>query len=353
MLSLPGLSVRLTLGARPGRDNPIPGRHAHRKSAISEVRRNPRRRLLSFRRYSADIPASERAEWQIRGRLDVTMEVTPLDASFGATVRGLELAELDDETFRELYEIWLQYALLIFPGQHLDNAQQTAFAKRFGDLEFDLIELSNVKQDGSLRVGDDDMVKILKGNMGWHHDSTYMPVQAKGAVFSAHTVPSAGGETAWADMTAAYEALDEAARGRIAGLSAYHSLVHSQLKAGYKSKEKDSEYFGYGLDQNDPPLRPLGKIHAETGRPTLTVGRHAYGITGMEEADSEALLDELVDFACWPPRVYSHRWTAGDVVAWDNRCLLHRACPWDMRDARVMYHSRIAGHPENEFAAPA
>lgn len=281
------------------------------------------------------------------------LEVTPLDASFGATVRDVDLAELDDKGFQELYDVWLHYALLVFPGQHLDNAQQTGFAKRFGDLEFDLVELSNVKEDGSLRVSDDDdMVKILKGNMGWHHDSTYMPVQAKGAVFSAHVVPPTGGETAWADMTAAYEALDEATRERIAGLSAYHSLVHSQLKAGYKQKEKDSEYFGYGMDENDPPLRPLVKIHPETGRPTLTIGRHAYGIPGMEEAKSEALLDQLVDFACQPPRVYQHQWTPGDVVLWDNRCLLHQACPWDMAEARVMYHSRIAGHPENEFAAP-
>ena len=127
------------------------------------------------------------------------IEVTPLDASFGATVRGVELTKLADENFRELYEVWLQYALLIFPGQHLDNAQQIRFAKRFGDLEFEIIELSNVKKDGSLRVSDDDdMVKILKGNMGWHHDSTYMPVQAKGAVFTAHVVPSTGGETGWA-----------------------------------------------------------------------------------------------------------------------------------------------------------
>lgn len=283
----------------------------------------------------------------------MTMEVTPLDASFGATVRGVALAKLDDEGFRALYDVWLHHALLIFPGQHLDNAQQTRFAKRFGDLEFDLVELSNVKKDGSLRVGDDDdMVKILKANMGWHHDSTYMPVQAKGAVFTAHVVPSTGGETAWADMTAAYEALEEETRQRVAGLSAYHSLVHSQRKAGYKQKKKDSEYFGYGMDQDDPPLRPLVKIHAETGRPTLTIGRHAHAIPGMEEAESEALLDQLVDFACQPPRVYQHRWTPGDLVVWDNRCLMHQACPWDMAEARVMYHSRIAGHPESEFAAP-
>ena len=197
----------------------------------------------------------------------MAIEVTPLPASFGATVRGLALASLDDDDFPRLHDHWLEYALLVFPGQHLDTAQQVAFARRFGDLEFDLAELSNVKPDGSLRDGDgdDDMVKILLGNMGWHHDSTYMPVQAKGAVFTAHVVPERGGETAWADMTAAHAALDEETRRRIAGLSAHHSLIHSQLKAGFRAKEKDSEYFGYGMDQDEAPLRPLVKLHPETG----------------------------------------------------------------------------------------
>ncbi len=113
--------------------------------------------------------------------------VEPLDASFGATVTGLKLADLDETTFSRLYDTWLEYALLIFPDQHLSNDQQVEFAKRFGELEFDLVPISNVKKDGSIRVEDDadEMIQVLKGNMGWHCDSTYMPVQAKGAVFTA------------------------------------------------------------------------------------------------------------------------------------------------------------------------
>ena len=150
----------------------------------------------------------------------MAIEITPLPASFGATVRGVALADLDDTAFQTIHDHWLTHGLLVFPGRHLDTAGQVAFARRFGALEFDLAELSNVKEDGSLREGDDDdMVKILKGNMGWLHDSTYMPVQAKGAVFTAHVVPERGGETAWADMTAAYAALDEAMSQRIAGPS--------------------------------------------------------------------------------------------------------------------------------------
>ena len=282
------------------------------------------------------------------------LHVAPLDATFGAVVTGPHLATLDESEAARLYDLWLDYALLIFPNQHLTNDQQIAFAKRFGDMEFDIAALSNVRADGSLRPddGSDDMVKILKGNMGWHADSTYMPVQAKGAVFTAHVVPPAGGETGFADMRAAYDALDDAMKRRIAPLSAYHSLYHSEAKAGHVYKQ-ESEYSGYGFHDQDPPLRPLVKTHPETGRKSLLIGRHAYGIPGLSEAESEALLDDLIDFACRPPRIYHHHWTPGDAILWDNRCLLHQACPWDMTQPRVMYHSRIAGDPVSEFAAHA
>lgn len=280
------------------------------------------------------------------------MTVTPLDASFGAVVTDLVLTDLGEAEFAALYRTWLDYALLVFPGQHLSRSQQVAFAKRFGPLEFDFAPISNVRSDGSVRPDDDgdDVVKVLKGNMGWHCDSTYMPVQAKGAVFSAQVVPPKGGETGWADMRAAYDALDEAMRARIAPLSAYHSLHYSQAKLGHQARE-GSEYSGYGFQVKDPPLRPLVKVHPETGRETLAIGRHAYGIPGLEPGESERLLQDLADFACQPPRVHHHHWTPGDVVVWDNRCLMHRACPWDMREPRVMSHSRIAGDPVSEFAA--
>ena len=145
-------------------------------------------------------------------------EVKPLDATFGAVVTGLKLARLDDDAFARLYDTWLEYALLLFPDQHLTNDEQVVFAKRFGDLEFGLAPISNLRSDGTVRVDDesDDVIKVLKGNMGWHCDSTYMPVQAKGAVVTAHRVSSSGGETAWADMRTAYDALDDEARARIA-----------------------------------------------------------------------------------------------------------------------------------------
>ena len=277
----------------------------------------------------------------------IPFSVEPLNASFGAVVRDLDLSALDADSFARLHRTWLEYALLIFPDQHLDKTQQVEVARRFGDLEFDLVAISNLRPDGSLRDDseDDDVLKILKGNMGWHSDSTYVPIQAKAAVFTAHVVPSSGGETEWADMRAAYDALDDETRDRIDGLQAYHSLVYSQAKAGFSHNQTESDYSGYGLDVEETPLRPLVKVHAETGRRALLIGRHAHGIPGLAPEESDRLLDELVESACQAPRVYRHRWAAGDAVLWDNRCLLHRALPWDMSEPRVMFHSRIAGDP--------
>ena len=277
-------------------------------------------------------------------------DIEPLDATFGAVVTGLKLAALDDAAWHELYATWLKYALLIFPRQNLSRDEQVAFAERFGPLEFKLAALSNVKADGTLIVDpDNDVLKILKGNMGWHCDSTYMPVQAKGAVFTAEIVPHSGGETGWADMRAAYDALDDNLRAKVESLAAYHSLYYSQAKLGHTPK-KGGDYSGYGFHDGPVPLRPIVKVHPETGRKSLVIGRHAHNIPGMDAAQSERFLQELVDFACQPPRVYHHNWTPGDAVVWDNRCLLHRGMPWDMSEPRVMWHSRIAGDPVSESA---
>jgi alpha-ketoglutarate-dependent taurine dioxygenase len=277
-------------------------------------------------------------------------DIEPLDATFGAVVTGVKLAALGDAAWRELYAAWLQYALLIFPGQHLGRDEQIAFAKRFGPLEFEMAALSNVKKDGTLIVDpDNDILKVLKGNMGWHCDSTYMPVQAKGAVFSAEIVPNSGGATGWADMRAAYDALDDNLRAKVESLAAHHSLYYSQSKLGHQPK-KGSDYSGYGFHDGPVPLRSLVKVHPETGRKSLVIGRHAHNIPTMEAGESERFLQDLVDFACRPPRIYHHDWTPGDAVVWDNRCLLHRATPWDMTQPRVMWHSRIAGDLVSEAA---
>ena len=273
-----------------------------------------------------------------------------LDATLGAVVTDVLLAELDDDAWSTIADAFLAHAVLVFPGQHLTEEQQAAFGARFGPFEHifgtsGLIPVSNVDADGRVRSADDPRTWILRGNEGWHTDSSYMPIAAKASMLSAHVLPPAGGETEWADMRAAYDALGADVKARIAPLSAYHSLVHSQAKAGFAPAPG-----GYGFDVDAPPLRPLVKIHPETARPSLFVGRHAYGIPGLSETESEQLLDELLTFACQSPRTYTHSWAVGDLVVWDNRCVLHRARPYDTTQARVMKHTRIKGNPVTEGA---
>lgn len=195
------------------------------------------------------------------------LDVTPLDATFGATVRGIELAEADERAIETIRQLWLEHALLIFPGQDIDRDQQNEFARHFGELEFPAAPLSNLDKEGRLRPddGSDDMVKILRGNMGWNMDSTYMAVRAKGAVFIAHVVPNAGGETGWADARDAYDTLDPATKAQIADLRAHHSLYHSQALIG---DVREGESAGYGFFGQDPavaPAREASSGHGATG----------------------------------------------------------------------------------------
>lgn len=279
-------------------------------------------------------------------------KLEPLERSFGAVITEINLVNIQDSDFDSLYSDWLKYALLIFPQQHLTNEEQINFAKRFGEMEYDISELSNVKKDGSVRdPNNDDYVKMLKGNIEWHHDSTYMPIQAKGSVFTAHTVPSSGGETGWIDCRASYEALENEMKEKLKNLNAYHSYEYSQKERyGHKSKE-ESEFSGYGFDVDPKPLRPLVKTHPETGIKCLTIGRHIYKIPGMEDDEARSLAKELEEFSLsnqeW---IYHHNWKKGDAVIWDNRCLMHQACPWNYEEPRIMFHSRIAGDKSSELA---
>ena len=281
----------------------------------------------------------------------MNMKIEPSDASLGAYVSKVSLASLTDAEFEQIYEAFLEYALLIFPEQHLTEQQQQTFAERFGEIEI-LIEglktipVSNKPEHGKTFGSDDHRTKLLKGNEGWHTDSSYMPLSAKASVLSAHVLPKNGGQTEWADMRDAFERLDESEKDRLLTLNAYHSYFHSQAKVGHHVKVGA----GYGFFAGEPPLHPLVKIHPETRRPALFLGRHIKGIEGMSEAQSESLITELTSFACQAPRLLMHQWSLGDVVVWDNRCVLHRARPYDMRQERVMMHTRVSGDPVTESA---
>jgi len=276
---------------------------------------------------------------------------TPLDASFGARVTDIDLADMSDAEWREVEAAFDEYAALVFPGQNLSEEAQVAFGERFGPIEYlrgkgeKAAAISNVGPDGKVMTPDVKRFKSLRGNEGWHTDSSYMPLAAKASCLAAVVVPDEGGETALADMRNAYETLDEATKAKIQDLKAFHSLYQSQAKAGFEFKTGD----GYGYHTKGAPLRPLVKVHPSTGRKSLFIGRHAYRIPGMEDGEAQALLDRLLDHAVQPPRVYTHKWAPGDVLIWDNRCVLHRACPYDYTQPRVMRHVRIAGDPATEL----
>jgi len=277
-------------------------------------------------------------------------EIEATEATLGAVVTGVRIGNLEDEQWRRLETAFHEYGVLIFPEQHPTHEDQVAFGRRFGDFDplvaaTGRVAISNVHTDGRLRDADDPLKQILLGNEGWHTDSSYMPVSAKASLLSAETVTPTGGETEWADMRAAWDELDGSTRERVSVLSARHSLRYSQLRAGYSATAGS---FRYGLEDDVAPLRPLQKIHPVTGRAALFIGRHAYGIQGLDERESERLLDELLAFACQPPRVLRHRWQPGDLAVWDNRCVLHRARPYDPELPRVMHHTRIAGDPATE-----
>ncbi len=281
----------------------------------------------------------------------MALNIEPTDATLGAVITGVKLAQLEATDWRIIDSAFLKFAILVFPKQHLAHEAQIAFAKRFGEIEQlvagkNIIPISNQRADGNLSKDHEHNMQIMRGNEGWHTDSSYMPLAAKASVLSAKTVPAVDGQTEWADMRAAYQALDQPMKEKISDLSAYHSLTYSQAQIGHKAKKGAS----YGLHEEAAPLRPLVKIHPVTEHPALYIGRHAYGIPGLSSDESEKLLTELVEFACQPPRTYRHQWQPGDVVIWDNRCVLHRAQPFDHNEARVMFHTRVAGDPQSELA---
>lgn len=282
-----------------------------------------------------------------------TATVEPLPRSFGAVVTGIDLRELDDSSAAWLREVFHEFALLVLPAQHLTPDEQNDVARHFGELEFAAAPITNVRRDGSvLSDPDHDTVKSLRGNEGWHHDSTYMPVQALGAVFSAEIVPPSGSSTGFADMRAGYDALDDALQSQLAGLSAHHSLYYSMGRADLlPTRQDDGSYALYGYHDHEVSVRPLVKHHPATGRPNVVAGRHAHDIVGMDASDSERFLDTLNErLVSDPNHVHHHEWTVGDTVIWDNRRLMHCAVPFDMTEPRRMWHTRIAGDPLTESA---
>ena len=272
--------------------------------------------------------------------------------TFGAVITDVDLKNLTTDDFALIRQNFLKFGFLVFPRQFLSDQENIAFGERFGKLEFGASPMSNQAkmEDGTYgKVFDIESQRMRTnvGNEAWHTDSTYWPISSKCAMLSAIVVPKEGGETQLADMRAGYAALDEATKSQIAHLSAYHSTEFSQANdvGNFPLREEGSIYHGEAY------LRPLVKTHPETGVKNLFVGRHAFGIPGLERDESRELLQQLVQFVISAEeRVYTHQWEVGDTLIWDNRSLLHRARPYDYGQPRVLTATRVAGDPETELA---
>ena len=286
------------------------------------------------------------------------MNVEPGPGTLGAVVSDVCLPTLSPAEWQSVEAAFHEHAVLIFPAVHLTQAEHLAFSRRFGRLERTLSQrtlrpeislLSNVDAAGAVAAPDDRLGLFLKGNRAWHTDSSFKPVPAKASLLRAIEVPATGGDTEWADMRAAWDALDHATRQRLDRRSAVHSYPWSQgQRVGGETILSQQEW-----EALPPVEQPLVRRHPATGRASLFLGRHISHIVGMSEAASQRLLRTLTDAACQPPRLFRHRWQAGDLALWDNRCVLHRGHPWRFEERRVMERATVAGDGDNPWALAA
>ena len=281
---------------------------------------------------------------------DQTIELVPTGAALGVEIRGLDVTTLDKETFKEIEKAFRQHQVLVFRNQKLTDAQLLEFARYFGELDLprktridndpwipehpEIILVSNLKDENDKPLG-----ALGAGEAKWHADMTYIDVPPKAAILYALQVPAAGGNTYFANMYAAYEALPVRLKRAIEGRHAIHDAAHNS--AGMRR-------MGYGeiTDVRDTPgaRHPLVRTNPRTGRRALFLGRRAHGyIVGMEVSESEALLDELWSHAGDLRFAMSHEWRVGDVLIWNNLSVIHRRDPFDAADRRLMHRTQIKG----------
>jgi len=277
--------------------------------------------------------------------------ITPVHPCLGAEVGGVDLTRpLDDATFTRIAAAFDEHSVLAFHDQHLTDEQQMAFSMRFGPLETTvrtmgnedrlgahIVDLSNTDEHGRPMPWSDRRMLYHSGNQLWHSDSSFKPVPAHSSALSARVIPPEGGETEFASMRVAYEALPEELRRQVDGKVVVHSF-------GF-SRSLIDPGIGTEVGREYPPVRhALVRANPGNGRKNVYVGSHAWYIEGMEIDDSRILIAKLLEITTRPDRVYRHTWRVGDLVMWDNRCVLHRGRRWDSaRHTRVMHRTTVAG----------
>ncbi len=282
----------------------------------------------------------------------------PTDGAFGVFVEGADLGggpiagqPIGPEITARLTAALAEHGVLVFRGTAIAAERFVALGRALGELEIlpepdkrhpdhpEIFNLSNVRPDGEVVQFDEPQAVFLRGTERWHTDSSFREIPCLCTMLNAITVPNEGGETEFADMAMAYEALSEDRRAELDALKVVHSYEFSRANnPGRMEPMSDEEKAKY-----PPVTHPLVRVHPG-GRRSLYMGGHASHIDGRPIEDGRRLLEELVEFAGQERFVYRHRWQANDLVIWDNRSTLHRLRPYDIaRHARVMQRITVAG----------
>ncbi|NOD49129.1 MULTISPECIES: TauD/TfdA family dioxygenase [unclassified Ruegeria] len=270
------------------------------------------------------------------------MRTSPLHPRFGLVVHDLDLRDVTKQRyFPEIRRAFETRSVLLFPAQSISDADHIRLAELFGplenreamaagrDVEFQLPELTNKTKDG-LRAKDDLRLLDLQANMLWHTDSTFLPTPALINILTAKVVPPSGGETEIASTRAAWAHMPDRLKSVLRDAIIWHRLSHSRSKisADLAALPKMTRW----------PDRPWRAIwpNPVTGEEALFIASHAFAIEGMGHEQSQSLLDEAIAFCTQPEYVYSHHWSVGDVLIWDERATMHRGRPWDYDHPRTL-----------------
>jgi alpha-ketoglutarate-dependent 2,4-dichlorophenoxyacetate dioxygenase len=290
----------------------------------------------------------------------VSLAVTRLAPHFAARVDGADITRpLDDATWAAIRAAFEEHSVLVFRGQPLDDEAQIAFSRRFGELEVTrsmnpaagtpFARQSNLDiKTGEVIPPDDRRMIYQLANMLWHSDSSFKAVPSLCSLLSGRIVPPEGGATEFASTRAAYPSLPEPLKRRVETAVAVHDFAWSraQVRPGFFTAEERAVY---------PPVRHrLVRANPVNGRRALFLGAHASHIDGLPIDEGRELLNTLLDHVTQPEFRYRHEWQQGDLVIWDNRCVLHRATPYDTtRHQRLMQRTTVSGNPAEPAVARA
>jgi alpha-ketoglutarate-dependent 2,4-dichlorophenoxyacetate dioxygenase len=285
----------------------------------------------------------------------VPITIRPLHPFIGGEVSGLDIARpLSAEDAAAIHAGMDRYAVLVFHDQDISDEQQLAFTRALGPIELMVgghitkpedsrlgpyfADVSNLDRAGDKLARADRRRLFNLGNRLWHSDSSFRATPAKYSLLSARSVPSAGGNTEFADMRAAYDALDEETKAEIDGLICEHSLIHSRGALGFTELSEDERR------EFAPVRQRLVRRHPLTGRKSLYLSSHAGAIVGWPVPEARFLLRDLTEHATQRQFVYAHRWRLHDFVMWDNRQTMHRVRPFrDTAEVRDMRRTTIVG----------